>query len=195
MSTDAPNSLPIDHKPPQKQSPQDKRLLEKIGAKAQQREALTKLRAWVRRFTGIVVPALSDRPDLLAQLGLKPKGRPPPSLGASRPPYPKRAGRSHGIARCLLTHSPSLSRASGGSPQLAARREASVRAGRRTVTPLTRSPHRAPCEKSRAPPRSALCAECGTCASGSSRRPFARRSRNPAPRGSVPAATPRAALR
>ena len=46
------------------------------GAKARQREALTKLRAWTRRFTGIVVPALSDRPDLLAQLGLKPKGRP-----------------------------------------------------------------------------------------------------------------------
>lgn len=46
------------------------------GAKARQREALGKLRDWTRRFTGIVVPALSDRPDLLAQLGLKPKGRP-----------------------------------------------------------------------------------------------------------------------
>jgi hypothetical protein len=46
------------------------------GAKAKQTAALVELRAWVRRFTGIVIPALSDRPDLLSQLGLKPKGRP-----------------------------------------------------------------------------------------------------------------------
>ena len=44
------------------------------GAKAQQKAALTALNDWVHRFTGIVVPALSDRPDLLAMLGLKPRG-------------------------------------------------------------------------------------------------------------------------
>jgi hypothetical protein len=47
---------------------------EATGAKAQQKAALAQLKAWVRRFTGIVVPALSDRPDLLAMLGLKPRG-------------------------------------------------------------------------------------------------------------------------
>ncbi len=29
---------------------------------------------WVSRFSGIVVPALKDRPDLLAKMGLKPRG-------------------------------------------------------------------------------------------------------------------------
>lgn len=45
------------------------------GAKAKQREALAELKTWLRRFRGIVVPALSDRPDLLSMLGLKPKGK------------------------------------------------------------------------------------------------------------------------
>jgi hypothetical protein len=44
------------------------------GSTAAQTAALTELNAWVRRFTGIVVPALKDRPDLLAKLGLKPRG-------------------------------------------------------------------------------------------------------------------------
>ena len=41
---------------------------------AAQKAALTELNAWVSRFTGIVVPALKDRPDLLSKLGLKPRG-------------------------------------------------------------------------------------------------------------------------
>lgn len=41
---------------------------------AAQKAALTELNAWVKRFSGIVVPALKDRPDLLAKLGLKPRG-------------------------------------------------------------------------------------------------------------------------
>jgi len=45
------------------------------GAKAKQKAALAELKTWVRRFNGIVVPALSDRPDLLSMLGLKPKGK------------------------------------------------------------------------------------------------------------------------
>ena len=44
------------------------------GAKAKQKAALQELNAWVHRFTGIVVPALSDRPDLLSMLGLKARG-------------------------------------------------------------------------------------------------------------------------
>jgi hypothetical protein len=44
------------------------------GGTAAQKAALTELNAWVSRFTGIVVPALKDRPDLLAKLGLKPRG-------------------------------------------------------------------------------------------------------------------------
>ena len=44
------------------------------GAKAQQKAALTALNEWVHRFSGIVVPALSDRPDLLSMLGLKSRG-------------------------------------------------------------------------------------------------------------------------
>jgi hypothetical protein len=44
------------------------------GSTAAQKAALTELGAWVSRFTGIVVPALKDRPDLLAKLGLKPRG-------------------------------------------------------------------------------------------------------------------------
>ena len=43
-------------------------------AEAQQKAALTALNEWVHRFTGIVVPALSDQPDLLSMLGLKPRG-------------------------------------------------------------------------------------------------------------------------
>lgn len=44
------------------------------GSAAAQKAALTELKAWVSRFTGIVVPALKDRPDLLAKMGLKPRG-------------------------------------------------------------------------------------------------------------------------
>ncbi len=44
------------------------------GSTAAQKAALTELKAWVSRFTGVVVPALKDRPDLLAKLGLKPRG-------------------------------------------------------------------------------------------------------------------------
>ena len=44
------------------------------GSTAAQKAALTDLKAWVSRFTGIVVPALKDRSDLLAKLGLKPRG-------------------------------------------------------------------------------------------------------------------------
>jgi hypothetical protein len=39
-----------------------------------QKAALTQLNDWVSRFSGIVVPALKDRPDLLAKMGLKPRG-------------------------------------------------------------------------------------------------------------------------
>ena len=39
------------------------------GAKAQQKAALQALNEWVHRFNGIVVPTLSDRPDLLSMLG------------------------------------------------------------------------------------------------------------------------------
>lgn len=41
---------------------------------AAQKAALTELNAWVKRFTGIVVPALKDRPNLLDKLGLKTRG-------------------------------------------------------------------------------------------------------------------------
>ncbi len=41
---------------------------------AAQRAALALLNEWVSRFSNIVVPALKDRPDLLAKLGLKPRG-------------------------------------------------------------------------------------------------------------------------
>jgi len=44
------------------------------GGTAAQKATLTDLNAWVSRFTGIVVPALKDRPELLAKLGLKPRG-------------------------------------------------------------------------------------------------------------------------
>lgn len=41
---------------------------------ADQKAKLAELNEWVSRFKGIVVPALKDRPDLLAKLGLKPRG-------------------------------------------------------------------------------------------------------------------------
>jgi hypothetical protein len=44
------------------------------GAKAQQKAALQALNEWVHRFNGIVIPALSDCPDLLSMLGLKARG-------------------------------------------------------------------------------------------------------------------------
>ena len=50
--------------------------IEKAGAKgstAAQKAALTQLNEWVSRFKGIVVPALKDRPDLLAKMGFKPR--------------------------------------------------------------------------------------------------------------------------
>jgi len=50
---------------------------EKAEAKAStaaQKAALTELNAWVSRFSNIVIPALKDRPDFLAKMGLKPRG-------------------------------------------------------------------------------------------------------------------------
>jgi len=44
------------------------------GSTADQKAKLAELNEWVSRFKGIVVPALKDRPDLLAKLGLKPRG-------------------------------------------------------------------------------------------------------------------------
>jgi hypothetical protein len=44
------------------------------GSTADQKARLAELNEWVSRFKGIVVPALKDRPDLLAKLGLKPRG-------------------------------------------------------------------------------------------------------------------------
>lgn len=41
----------------------------------QQRARLAELQAWVARFTGIVVPALHDRPDLLQMMSLGKKSR------------------------------------------------------------------------------------------------------------------------
>lgn len=37
--------------------------------------AVAELQEWLSRFSGIVMPALSDRPDLLMAMGLKPRGR------------------------------------------------------------------------------------------------------------------------
>jgi len=53
---------------------QESEKAEAKGATAAQAVALTDLTAWVSRFSGIVVPALKDRPDLLAKMGLKPRG-------------------------------------------------------------------------------------------------------------------------
>jgi len=47
---------------------------EAVGGTAAQKAALKQLNEWVRRFKGIVVPALKHRPDLLAKMGLKPRG-------------------------------------------------------------------------------------------------------------------------
>ena len=47
---------------------------EAVGGTAAQKAALKQLNEWVRRFKGIVVPALKDRPDLLAKMGLKSRG-------------------------------------------------------------------------------------------------------------------------
>jgi len=44
------------------------------GSTADQKAKLAEPNEWVSRFKGIVVPALKDRPDLLAKLGLKPRG-------------------------------------------------------------------------------------------------------------------------
>ena len=49
-------------------------LKDQLAAVSYDEAALTALNDWVHRFTGIVVPALSDRPDLLSMLGLKPRG-------------------------------------------------------------------------------------------------------------------------
>jgi hypothetical protein len=35
---------------------------------------LTQLNDWISRFSGIVVPALKDRPELLEKMGLKVRG-------------------------------------------------------------------------------------------------------------------------
>jgi len=53
---------------------QEQRKAEAKAHAAAQRAALTQLNAWVARFSGIVAPALRDRPDLLGKLGLKPHG-------------------------------------------------------------------------------------------------------------------------
>jgi hypothetical protein len=42
---------------------------------AVQRESLAALQRWVARFSGIVKPALKDRPDLLNSMGLRVRGR------------------------------------------------------------------------------------------------------------------------
>ena len=53
---------------------QESEKAEARGSTAAQKAALTELNAWISRFTGIVVPALKDRPELLAKMGLKPRG-------------------------------------------------------------------------------------------------------------------------
>jgi len=47
---------------------------EATAGTAGQTAALKDLDEWIKRFKGIVVPGLKDRPDLLAKLGLKPRG-------------------------------------------------------------------------------------------------------------------------
>lgn len=42
-------------------------------------ESLAAFNAWMLRFNGIVVPALYDRPDLLARIGLNPRWRSSPT--------------------------------------------------------------------------------------------------------------------
>ena len=44
------------------------------GSTAAQKAALTQLNDWISRFSGIVVPALKDRPELLDKMGLKVRG-------------------------------------------------------------------------------------------------------------------------
>ena len=51
------------------------------AAVAQHRAAIAALQEWTSRFVGVVIPALSDRPELLDAMGLKPRGRTP--AGAS----------------------------------------------------------------------------------------------------------------
>ena len=55
---------------------QEQRKAEAKARVAAQRAALAQLDDWLARFTGLAVPALRDRPDLLGQLGLKPRGGP-----------------------------------------------------------------------------------------------------------------------
>lgn len=42
-------------------------------------ESLATFKAWTRPFNGIAVPALYDRPDLLARIGLNPRWRASPT--------------------------------------------------------------------------------------------------------------------
>ena len=47
-------------------------------------ESLAAFKAWMRRFNGIAVPALYDRPDLLARIGLNPRWRSSPTRSEPR---------------------------------------------------------------------------------------------------------------
>jgi hypothetical protein len=53
---------------------QESEKAEAKGSTAAQKAALTQLNDWISRFSGIVVPALKDRPELLEKMGLKVRG-------------------------------------------------------------------------------------------------------------------------
>lgn len=53
---------------------QESEKAEAKGSTAAQKAALTQLNDWISRFSGIVVPALKDRPELLGKMGLKVRG-------------------------------------------------------------------------------------------------------------------------
>ena len=47
---------------------------EATASTVDQKAALKEMKDWIRRFRGIVVPALKDKPQYLTALGLKPRG-------------------------------------------------------------------------------------------------------------------------
>ena len=53
---------------------QEREKSEAVASTADQKAALAEMKAWISRFTGIVVPALKDKPEFLTALGLKPRG-------------------------------------------------------------------------------------------------------------------------
>ena len=53
---------------------QESEKAEAKGSVAAQKAALTQINDWISRFSGIVVPALKDRPELLDKMGLKVRG-------------------------------------------------------------------------------------------------------------------------